>query len=93
MVNLKNGLQYPVKNPHFQRIGAMKSNSFVLGFTIGALLRVRNPLSLKFRFLDRQKKFSESKIVNEILPKNAQLYTIPRQQIRRELSFPLSSAS
>ena len=40
------------------------STSFVLGFTIGVLLGLRNPLSVEFPFLDRQNKFKESDIVN-----------------------------
>lgn len=60
----KNVLQYTVKNPHFQWIGVMKSNSFGLGFTIDVLLRLRNPLLVEFRFLDRQNNFKEYEIVN-----------------------------
>ena len=42
----------------------MKSNSFGLGFTIDVLLRLRNPLLVEFRFLDRQNNFKEYEIVN-----------------------------
>ena len=38
MLNFKQGLQSDVKNPHLQWIKEMKSNSFVLEFTIGVLL-------------------------------------------------------